>query len=183
MNYASKDLRNEHEGILFGLEILEKIVERIQKNEIYEVNDTKEMIYFLKLFADKCHHGKEEGLFFPAILEIENSSYRPIIDQMLFEHIEGRKHITEMQAAVDGVFNGKSFAKAATEYIELLRSHIIKENNVLFNLADDIIPEDKQLKLLESFEEFEEEVMGEGTHTKLHKMLDIFEEKYMKVTH
>ncbi len=180
MNYASKDLRNEHEGILFGLKILEKIVGRIQNNETYEMNDTKEMINFLKLFADKCHHGKEEGLFFPAILEIGHSTCSPIIDQMLYEHTEGRKHIAEMQAAVDGIFKDQDFAKAATEYIKLLRSHIMKENNVLFDIADKIIPEDKQLALLEEFEEFEEEVMGEGTHAKLHKMLDTFKEKYMK---
>ena len=179
MNYASKDLRNEHEGIIFGLEILEKMVEQITKNGIYELSDLSKMINFLILFADKCHHGKEEGLFFPAIIETGQSNYNPIIEQMLFEHTEGRKHLAEMQAAVDGVFKDPDFVKAADEYIELLRSHIMKENNILFNIADDIIAEDKQLELLESFEEFEAEVMGKGTHENLHKMLDAFGEKYL----
>ena len=67
MRYASTDLRNEHEGILFGLKILEKMIMLIKAGKKVEKEELSEMLNFLKLFADKCHHGKEEGLFFPAM--------------------------------------------------------------------------------------------------------------------
>jgi predicted MFS family arabinose efflux permease len=65
--YASQDLINEHEGILFGLTILEKMANEVEQLEEIEVRDIEEMVNFFKLFADKCHHGKEEGLMFPAM--------------------------------------------------------------------------------------------------------------------
>jgi len=67
MRYTSADLINEHEGILLGLKILEKIVYVINDKVEYDRSDIKKIIEFLKLFADKCHHGKEEGLLFPAM--------------------------------------------------------------------------------------------------------------------
>lgn len=61
-----------------------------------------------------------------------------------------------------------------------MRSHINKENRVLFPLGDKIIPIDEQKLLLNQFEEFEEKVMGKGTHEKLHGLLHNFEIKYLK---
>ena len=67
MKYASEDLINEHEGILFGLKILKKMAERLVGNTNIETQDYYEIVNFLKLFVDKCHHGKEEGFLFPAM--------------------------------------------------------------------------------------------------------------------
>jgi len=41
MKYASEDLMNEHEGILFGLKILEKMAEQLAGNKYVEVDDYK----------------------------------------------------------------------------------------------------------------------------------------------
>ena len=49
----------------------------------------------------------------------------------------------------------------------------------MFPIADKMIPKEKQAELLESFEDYEEEVMGKGTHEKLHETLHIFEKKYL----
>ena len=179
MNYASQDLRNEHEGILFGLEILKIMVQQIQSSHKIERTDITGMIGFLKLFADKCHHGKEEELFFPSLERVGNQNSNSLIKEMLLEHTEGRKYITEMQESVGGVFKAKDFIEAASNYARLLHSHIEKENNILFTIADEIIPADKQIELSELFMKFEEDVMGKGTHEKLHKMLDAFELKYL----
>jgi hemerythrin-like domain-containing protein len=103
------------------------------------------------------------------------------IGQMLLEHAEGRKHIAAMDASLqNGVLDGAAFAAAAENYITLLRAHISKENNILFPMGDRLLPAAQQQLLLKQFEEHEETVMGKGTHEKLHKLLDQFEEKYLK---
>lgn len=51
MKYASEDLREEHEGILFGLEILEEMVVRLNDASLVETEDLEEMVHFLKLFS------------------------------------------------------------------------------------------------------------------------------------
>lgn len=179
MRYASEDLINEHDGILFGLKILEKMIKQLQEKKEVERDDFREIVNFLKLFADKCHHGKEEGLLFPAMEKVGIQNQNGPIGQMLLEHTEGRKYIFQMSEAIKNDFvNKKDLIQAATNYIRLLRHHIEKENTVLFPMGDKKISADIHAELLNAFEEFEEKVMGKGTHEKLHEVLNTLEAKY-----
>lgn len=181
MKYASEDLISEHDGILFGLKILEKMIQQLQESKKVEKDDFLEMINFLKLFADKCHHGKEEGLLFPAMEKVGIKNQNGPIGQMLIEHTEGRKYISQMSEAIkENSINENDLIIAATNYIKLLRQHIEKENAILFPMGDKKIPANTQAGLLSAFEEFEDNVMGKGTHEKLHSLLNKFEIKYLK---
>lgn len=180
MKYASEDLMNEHEGILNGLSILEKMIAFVESGKTGMQNDIASMIDFLKLFADKCHHGKEEGILFPTMEKYGIPNERGPIGQMLSEHEEGRKFIRGLSdSIVDGTLNKEVFIANGKDYIKLLRSHIQKENNILFPMGDRAIPEGEQQHLLEAFEDHEKTVMGEGIHEKLHAMLDEFAHKYI----
>ncbi len=180
MNYASQDLRDEHEGVLRGLSILESVTQRQRAGEAVERGDLVAIVDFLKLFADKCHHGKEEGIFFPAMEKYGVPNAGGPIGQMLHEHVQGRAYIAGMAAAVGSApVDAASFAVNATSYVALMRDHIAKENDVLFPLGDRVIPADVQEELREAFERHEETVMGAGTHEKLHGMLHAFTEKYL----
>ena len=86
MKFASEDLRNEHEGVLFGLDILEKMADTIRQEGMMDAKDAAEMVNFFRLFADKCHHGKEEGLMFPAMEKVGIPNKGGPIGQMLAEH-------------------------------------------------------------------------------------------------
>lgn len=180
MTYASEDLVNEHEGILFGLQVLEKMSGLLSAGKNVPVDDLKEMVNFFKLFADKCHHGKEEGLLFPEMEKAGIPNENGPIGQMLLEHEEGRKYIAQMSDTFKQDFRPAVFVTPALYYISLLRNHIEKENNVLFPMGDERIPPDVQKRLLTAFEEHEEKVMGAGTHERLHELLDAFEQKYLK---
>jgi len=179
MKYASEDLKNEHEGILFGLKILEKMVKGLQEGKTIPIEDMKDMTQFLQLFADKCHHGKEEGLMFPAMEKAGIPNAGGPIGEMLSEHEQGRKYIKSMKESVEqSALDKNKWTQNAIDYIKLLRTHIDKENKILFPLADQKIPMEKQAQLIELFEEHEETVMGKGTHEKLHEMLHQFKKKY-----
>lgn len=179
MKFASEDLINEHTGILFGLQILEEMVRRLNSGQQAEIDDLKSIISFFKLFADQCHHGKEEGLYFPSLEAAGVKNEGGPIGQMLMEHAIGRNYIALMGKSIDRQFLHHDFSEAATGYIGLLRAHIEKENSVLFKMGDQLLEESEQARLLEAFEVFEEQVMGAGTHQHLHEMLDQFEQKYL----
>ena len=179
MKFASEDLRREHEGVLFGLSILEKMVETVKKGGALDAADAAEMVNFFRLFADKCHHGKEEGLLFPALVKSGLRNDGGPVGQMLAEHALGRGYIAEMSACAEGDFDRDGFAAAARNYIGLLREHISKENTVLFPYSDRTLPTGEQEQLLEQFETFEEQVMGKGTHEELHELLGRLESKYL----
>lgn len=180
MEKASHDLMNEHMAILLALDILEKMTDAVKSNVDMEYKDFIDMVEFLKLFADKCHHGKEEDFLFPALEEAGILRQNGPIGVMLAEHEQGRKFIRQMQDSLsNNTIQREDFANSATAYINLLRNHINKENNVLFPMGDAKLSYEKQKELLERFERFEEEVIGKGKHEELHSMLEIFKKKYL----
>lgn len=179
MIYASSDLIQEHQGVLHGLSILQQIADIALSNREVDSDDCHEMISFLQLFADKCHHGKEEGILFPALEEIATPAIQNLLDELLEEHKQGRSHIVSMSAALVGErVDQAAFSKAAIAYIDLLRSHIDREDSLLFPASDKLLPTQLHQELLERFEAHEELVMGKGTHEQLHEILHRLGEKY-----
>ena len=53
-----------------------------------------------------------------------------------------------------------------------MRAHIGKENNILFQIAEQLLTPDEQTTLAEQFEKIEVEKMGAGTHERLHAKMD-----------
>lgn len=136
-----------------------------------------ELVYFLKIFADKCHHGKEETYLFK---ELESSGVQNEggpIGVMLSEHVQGRTHIAQMSQAVESL-DPEAFNAAALQYRDLLRVHINKENMILFKMADQVLDEYKQAELFEKFAQHEETVIGQGVHEKLHAMIDTWADAF-----
>ena len=177
MSKAIDDLRNEHEAILSALGILDAMAGRLGGKKPPTGEDLRGFIGFLKEFADKCHHGKEEGILFPAMVKAGIPEEGGPVGQMLAEHAEGRKLIKAMEAAADPL-DGRAFAEAAAGYAGLLRSHITKENQVLFPIAERTIPAPELDVIFERFQQHEETVIGHGRHEELHALLKELKRRY-----
>ncbi len=179
MSKAIDDLTHEHQAILSALGILDRIAKRIGGGGRPEPKDLRDFLGFLKEFADKCHHGKEEGILFPALVKAGIPEKGGPVGVMLSEHVQGRKLIAEMESAVTGTADYRKFASAAQEYSDLLKSHIEKENRVLFPAAENTLSAGQLEQIYGSFEEHEENVIGHGRHEELHAMLKALKKKYL----
>ena len=179
MSKAVTDLTNDHNAILSAFEIFSKMLDKIQQTNSADLDELDEFIAFLKEFADKCHHGKEEGILFPAMIAFGVPDRGGPIGVMMAEHIQGRGLIFDMNEILeDEKPDLLRFEKSGRQYIELLRAHIHKENDVLFPLAERIIPEKDLDAMHLAFEEHEEKVIGAGRHAELHAQLDELKKKY-----
>jgi len=177
MNEATQVLRNEHDTILRMLEATEHVAESLATGARIPVHILSNTIEFFRLFADRCHHGKEEELLFPALEKRGMPRSGGPIGVMLMEHDSGRTLIAEMAEAAKAYESGdkeagQKWASAAMNYSRLLRDHIAKENNVLFVMAERLLTAAEQQQLASGFEEIEIQKMGEGTHERLHRMMD-----------
>lgn len=180
MKYASEDLVEEHLSISLGLDILEKMVSEIRLCGTSDTKDAADLSNFFRVFVDKCHHKKEEDYLFPAMERAGIPNRGGPIAQMLSEHREGREYVSLMAASIQGhTLQSDKFAQAAEGYVALMRAHIREEDTVLFPEGNKMLPLDIQKHLLEQFDLFEEEVMGEGVHEKLHETLHRLETKYI----
>lgn len=180
MNKAIDDLKHEHEAILFTLKVLGRMEVIATEKKLLDTEDAIALIDFLKEFADKCHHGKEEGILFPELEKIGIAKEGSPIGVMLHEHELGRALIRDMdQALRKRPADLTAFVQAADSYARLLSQHIEKENTILFPLGERTLSQDKLEAIYERFEEHEEKVIGAGRHEELHAMLDGFEKKYL----
>ena len=180
----SRQLKDEHEGILLMLQILDKISGKMEKKKKADLTHLEQIVDFFKIFADKCHHGKEEELLFPEMEKAGIPRDRGPIGVMLAEHVQGRSYVRAMGEAVEALKGGDQEAKGkfienARNYIALLTQHIEKENNILFPMGDRVLGRDLQKELVEKFEVVEREKIGVGTHEKFHELLHQLKEIYL----
>src|SRR3989344_2523379 len=138
---ATKQLKEEHRGVLLALSILEEINKKLKKGEKVNPEHLDQLLEFIMVFVDKCHHSKEEDLLFPAMEKAGIPNEGGPIGMMLIEHDLGRGFIK-------GMVEGKDFVKNARDYIALLTDHIEKEEGILYMIADMHIPAEEQKKLL-----------------------------------
>jgi len=172
---ATQQLRDEHEGIKVMLNILEQIYRKMETDGNLNKEHFDGIQEFLKVFVDKCHHGKEEDLLFPALIAAGMPKDGPIA-ALLQEHEMGRKYVKAMSYFHAEYVGGdqsscKTIRQIARAYIPLLRNHIEKENNVLFAMADRSLSESTQGELYDGFERIEEERIGIGRHEEFHGLL------------
>lgn len=88
------------------------------------------MLYFIRNYADRYHHAKEEDILFGYV---DRSS--DIISVMLSDHVNGRNHVKGIAEALqrgdkDAVVNG------FIAYRDLLTEHIRKEDDILYPWID-----------------------------------------------
>ncbi len=177
MAEATSVLRHEHEAILRMLDVADEVSHRVEHDVAVSPEVFSGLVEFFRLFADGCHHGKEEDLLFPALERKGFPRQGGPVGVMLIEHDQGRTYVKEMAAASEEIGKGnlgaaRRWASAARGYSDLLRAHIQKENNVLFVMAERVLSDDDQAELARGFEKIEVDKMGRGTHERLHAMMD-----------
>ncbi|MFZ0889788.1 MAG: hemerythrin domain-containing protein [Candidatus Binataceae bacterium] len=181
---ATEQLRHEHEAITLVLSILDRFCQRLGTGQDVNLEHFDQVLEFIQVFADKCHHGKEEQFLFPALETAGIPKTGGPLGVMLSEHEHGRALIQQLAASWQKYKSGDRAASAelitsARNYITLLNAHIFKENNVLFPMAEARLSADTQRKLLEEFDRLEVERIGAGRHAQFHKTLDFLRQTYL----
>jgi hemerythrin-like domain-containing protein len=178
--YATQQLREEHEGILVVLDVLEHLGREVALGRPVETADLARILDFLRTFADRCHHGKEEDLLFPALEVAGLPSQGGPIGVMLAEHTEGRAHIRGMADALARHPVGTAFADHALAYVRLLRAHIDKENGVLFMMTERMLPATVHAALIDAFAHVEVDKIGPGVHEQYHALIEELQARYLQ---
>ncbi len=135
-------LMEEHQRILeFVEELREKCLVFMEENKV-DIDEFREAIHFIRTFADKTHHQKEEQILFKAMVE----HLGPVADKlvrggMLVEHDLARLHVTELENAVNAYEkeptpeNKLDIIGNAMGYCYLLKRHALKEDQVVYPFA------------------------------------------------
>jgi hemerythrin-like domain-containing protein len=156
MTTATQNLENDHEHILQLIEVMYAMVNKKASDPAH----FETVISVIRNFADGLHHAKEENLLFPSMANKGFAMDQGPIAVMLHDHEQGRNYVKQMSQGLHQLKQGDAKALQVIYdnmiwYGQLLQSHIGKENNVLFRMADKILSENEQQDLLTKFEEIE----------------------------
>jgi hemerythrin-like domain-containing protein len=174
---AVETLMQEHRVIEQVLGSLETFAARVREGGPADRAAIALYAEFFREFADRCHHGKEEDRLFERMTARGLPREAGPVAVMLAEHEEGRAHVRALAVLGEGLgpLSGAErevLLAHADAYVALLRQHIVKEDNVLFPMAAQLLPAGEMEGLAEAFEEFETKVMGEGAHARLHALAE-----------
>jgi hemerythrin-like domain-containing protein len=172
-------LENEHRYILKVIGAMSVLAESLEKGEKVEPETLKNMVEFMRIFADKCHHGKEEALLFPLLEKRGVSPQGCPIGVLIHDHQTGRTLVTGLGEAVEGYQKGDSATRdALLKYIRgitaLYPGHIWKEDYLAFPMSNKVMTAEDQQSLSEEFEKVDENI-GRDVYQRLAQLADHLE--------
>lgn len=155
-------LVNEHCLIEQVLNCLEEMVERCTSRRVLEHKPAREAIGFFRGFVERCHYGKEESQLLPTMQSMGVSPQGCWGCSMLQRRDEGRRLVAAMETTVDGAAAGdtralEEFAEYARAYIDLLLDYIAKQEDCLFPMIVQSLPEAEKKRLTEALDTVDEE--------------------------
>ncbi len=179
---ATQVLMEEHRVIERVLNSLQAGADRLESGQPVRPEFFLGAADFIKGFADGCHHKKEEGVLFIKMEQAGMPAQGSPIGVMLAEHEMGRQYTQALRRAAEAMRQGDASAsrqaiQSARGYIDLLRQHIFKEDNILFPMANRVIPAEQHEQVWQDFEQVEHEETGEGVHEKYLALADALEKE------
>jgi len=122
---------------------------------------------FMRTYADRCHHGKEEDILFRDLQEKDLSDeHQEMLQRLLDDHAFAREHsgalveATERYAGGDGDALGR-MTECLQALVDLYPAHIATEDDEFFPAAMDYLDDDEQAAMLDEFREFDRELIHE----------------------
>jgi hemerythrin-like domain-containing protein len=154
-------LKDEHQLILRMLALLEKNALASEEGSFSDYRFYLDGVDFIRNYADRFHHAKEEDILFEALIENGMPRANSPVAAMLMEHDQGRAFVRGMEEAATRALNGEADQVAAIVsnargYLELLREHISKEDEILYPLAERVIPAEMRGSIVEGYQKAEE---------------------------
>lgn len=155
MRDITQALVHEHRLILRMLDLLEKRAQLTASGRYDNWAFYLDGVGFIRNYADRFHHAKEEDVLFKALVENGMPKQNSPVGAMLLEHDHGRQFVRGMEQAareaVAGIERNKEIAFNALGYVELLREHIAKEDGILYPLAERVLPEEMRGRIIEGY--------------------------------
>lgn len=175
----------EHANIRRMLKVVRSLCYKIMTLEEFDIEDIPKIIDFVRTYADKHHHGKEEDILFKTMNEkIERLRKAGAITGMYIEHDLGRLYMQDLEMAVKAYSEGSDEARLdiianAIGYANLLDRHIEKENTAMYKFAEKMLDEESKSFIEEESRKLEQEATDKGLQQKYIDLLETLEDKYL----
>jgi len=157
----------EHRLIERMLAVLRREIAKIEGSGEIDERFLDTAIDFIHTYADRTHHGKEEGILFRALagkgLKLDDSR---LMDELASEHNDARQAVREIVDAQRRQLDGqrdaaRTIADRLHELTHFYPAHIAKEDKVFFPASMKYLTPQEQQAMLAAFWEFDRQMIHE----------------------
>lgn len=151
--------------------LIDKMIEIIRQ-KITEIKSTNSVdpifidttVDFIRIYADKTHHGKEEDILFRDCAKKSMSDEDiKLMNELIEEHKFSRKIIGELEEAKVNHLKGVDTLNIIVEKLNTIATfypkHIEKEDKIFFLHSDGYFTEEEQQEMLKEFREFDQRMI------------------------
>jgi hemerythrin-like domain-containing protein len=169
----SGPLMKEHRRIEKMIALIEDEISRIRQSTKVDPAFIDAAVDFIRTYADRTHHGKEEDILFASLEDKQLSAdHAALMKELVEEHVYARGVVAELIHAKDTyVHDGGRIDPVVAQLEKLVRfypAHIEKEDKVFFPAAMEYLSADGKKGMLQEFDEFDREMI----HEKYMKLVD-----------
>lgn len=173
---AIRILMNEHRTVESVLDSLCMFARTAKENETDQRDALAGFVDLLRMF-DELHHMKEEDMLFECMLQNGFPREGGPLAVMLADHTTCREIVATLAGLAEQSDawtdeNRRVLDAAATQYALFLKSHIVKEDNILYPMSERFLPQEAWTGLDRSFDEFETEWERDGKLGDFRKRVD-----------
>ena len=164
-----QELKHDHRVIEQVVAGMSAIADLLDSGKQVEPSILADLVQFLAVFADRCHHAKEEQFLFPLLAaKARAASGKRDLDLLEQEHRSATKMVQELAKVSAAYIQNPLVMRHRVvallrRLVDLYPAHIWKEDYLLFPMAQQILSQGEQEELAEKFEDVEREV-GEDVH-------------------
>ncbi len=172
-------LMKEHRLIERMIRIMNANVETIKKENKVDPSFVDTAVDFIRTYADRCHHGKEEDILFRDLAKKKIlAEHKRIMDELIKEHAMGRNNVKKLVEAKEKYIQGnKDALKDIISNMEILAEfypkHIEKEDKHFFIPCMDYFTEQERDVMLNEMWEFDKNMI----HAKYATIVEAYEKK------
>jgi hemerythrin-like domain-containing protein len=164
--------------------LIERMIRQIEV-ELLSIDQTDEVdvlfidqaVDFIRTYADRCHHGKEENILFRELDKKPlTADQKRLMQELVEEHIIGRNTIATLVAARNRYASGDQTAlgeirKALSALVQFYPKHIDKEDREFFIPVMNHFTEKEKDQMLQEGLDFDAGLI----HEKYQKMVEMRE--------
>lgn len=157
----------EHRLIERVIKVLPGMSKRMTERGEIEPNLIDTTVDFIRMYADRTHHGKEEEILFRDLSKknLTEEDHR-LMGALIDEHVYARRTVKELVAAKESYLKGNKGALATIMdkmegLVSLYPEHIKKEDRVFFPASMKYFSREEQEVMLKEMWEFDRGMIHE----------------------
>lgn len=164
---ARAPLMIEHRLIERMLSVIREYLVQIESNHKVDPVFVDTAVDFIRMYADRTHHGKEEDILFRDLKKRPLSpELKHIMKELIEEHAFGRLLTRALVEANTRYRNGDDsaltdIATSLRSLVEFYPNHIEKEDKVFFPLTRAYFTDEEDQAMLAEFWEFDRKMIHE----------------------